>query len=428
MARVRFPALFALALAALAAPLGEAQAQDPRIAAATDGAEGRLTLDRLYSLPRIIGTAPTGVAWSPDSARVAFLWNDEGANFRDVWIADVSGGPPTRITRFPRPAVVEAGTDVTAIRSNQLAELAGGVAAVTWFPDSEHLLVTFRGELFRVAPGSAPEALGLESRQAGFSPDGRFLSLLMQGDIWLARLADGRPGQATRLTTLAGAATGVARYTWSPDGQVLAVMVRDSSQVATVAIPDYLGEATAVREVRRPFPGGEPGRLRLIVVDVATGTPRPMLLGEDDRDLIFSLAWSADSQRLLVDKSDLYVKDRRLLSVDAANGAATLMYREEEPENVMAFWSAAWAPDGGVYFTSDRDDFYHLYHLTEAGRAPAAVTGGDWAVERFQVTGNGLFVVTNGEHPSERHIYRVPADGGQPVRLSMRAGTHAPTY
>ena len=46
-----------------------------------------LTLERLYSLPRLIGTAPTGIVWAPDSSRFAFLWNDEGTNFRDVWMA-----------------------------------------------------------------------------------------------------------------------------------------------------------------------------------------------------------------------------------------------------------------------------------------------------------------------------------------------------
>ena len=37
----------------------------------------RLTIERLYSLPRLIGTAPKGFSWSPDSKRLAFLWNNE---------------------------------------------------------------------------------------------------------------------------------------------------------------------------------------------------------------------------------------------------------------------------------------------------------------------------------------------------------------
>jgi len=428
MSYSRFLALPVATLILVASPLGTGGAQDLAAGSTAPRPADRLTIEELYSLPRIIGTAPTSVVWSPDSTRVAFLWNDEGTNFRDVWVADVAGGEARRVTRFPRPVLTEAGTDVDAIRSNQRAELDGGVSSVSWFPDGEHLLVTFRGQLHRAAEGNEPEALGHSGRQAGFAPGGRFLSFLAEGDVWLVPLVDGQLGQAARLTRFAGEGTGVARHVWSPDGQRVAVMVRDSSMVATVAIPDYLGEATTVRDVRRPFPGGEPGRLRLSVVDADSGTTQAMTLGDDDRDPIFSLAWSADSKRLLVDKSDLYAKDRRLLSIDAGTGDATLLYREQEPENVMAFWSAAWAPDGGVYFTSDRDDFYHLYHLAEAGAEPVPVTQGGWSVERFQVTDDGLFIVTNGEHPAERHIYRVPDAGDQPQRLSTRAGTHAPTY
>ena len=46
----------------------------------------KLTIDRLYSLPNLIGTAPRGFSWSADGRYLAFLWNDDGMNFHDVWI------------------------------------------------------------------------------------------------------------------------------------------------------------------------------------------------------------------------------------------------------------------------------------------------------------------------------------------------------
>ena len=94
MAHRKTTALLVLPLAFAVVPFGVGRAQDPHTAPVTRQAEDRLTLDRLYSLPRIIGTAPTAIAWSPGSTRMAFLWNDEGTNFRDVWVADVEGGAP----------------------------------------------------------------------------------------------------------------------------------------------------------------------------------------------------------------------------------------------------------------------------------------------------------------------------------------------
>ena len=66
----------ALTLWILAAPMALAGPTTP------------LSLDRLYRLPWITGTAPKEPRWAPDSQRLAFLWNDDGGNFYDVWISD----------------------------------------------------------------------------------------------------------------------------------------------------------------------------------------------------------------------------------------------------------------------------------------------------------------------------------------------------
>ena len=49
----------------------------------------QLSLDGLYSLPSLIGTAPTRPVWSGDGGKLAFLWNDRGYPARDLWIVDL---------------------------------------------------------------------------------------------------------------------------------------------------------------------------------------------------------------------------------------------------------------------------------------------------------------------------------------------------
>ncbi len=428
--------LLALIMAALLP--GAGGAQDLPAPVAGNEPTAQMTIERLYSLPSIIGNAPTGAVWSPDSRRVAFLWNAQGWNFRNVWVAGTTTGSATKlVTDFEqRGERIDPGTDVHALRAQARADVDSGVSSVIWYPDSEKLLAVRSGEFYRVDPlgaphgvmGTAVRALEIRGGRPSFSPTGSHLAFVRRGDIWLAPVADGEIGEAERLTSIAGAGRGVMRYSWSPDGGSLAVQTRDGSGVAAVLIPDYLGEATTVNEVPRPFPGDEPGRTHLSVISATTGAAVALTVSDDDRDSIFSFQWSADSRRVLVDTSDLYVKDRRILSIDAATGAATTLYREQEPDNVMAYWAVAWAPDGGVYFISDRDDFYHLYHLAPGETVPVAMTAGEWAVERFATTPEGLFVVANTPHPSERQIFRVGAPGAEPVRVSGESGTHSPTY
>jgi dipeptidyl-peptidase-4 len=156
-----------------------------------------------------------------------------------------------------------------------------------------------------------------------------------------------------------------------------------------------------------------------------------MDIGGKPEEPIFSYRWSPDSHRLLVDRSDLYVKDRRLRIIAVATGEGQDIYREADPENVTAYWQAEWAPDGkGVYFLSDRDEDYHIYLLPEAGAAPRRITMGNWAVARFEVSaeaGTLFFVANEGRH-EERHIYQIGLGGGQMVRLSRTAGTHSPVF
>src|SRR5687767_10571698 len=76
----------------------------------------RLTVERIAALPSFIGTAPSSPAWSPDSTRVAFLWNDQGMPFRDVWMVAAGGAEPSRLTRFA-PAEPSAAADDTSLEA-----------------------------------------------------------------------------------------------------------------------------------------------------------------------------------------------------------------------------------------------------------------------------------------------------------------------
>jgi dipeptidyl-peptidase-4 len=408
--RIRRPAVALALLAALGA------------AVEVEGAK-RLTLERLYVLPRVIGTSPRSVVWSGDSQRVAFLWNDEGTNFLDVWTAEVANPKPVRITQMPRLQPV-AGSSEEAIEKSLQAERDRGVQAVVWYPDGRSLLFVFRGDLYRVEPGSSPQRLtetpAAES-EPRFSPNGT-LAFLRGGDLFLMDSAGIR-----QLTRRAQPSVAIESFRWSPDGKRLAFVETDRRAVPLRKIPDYLRTETDVNAIHRALPGEESESRRLAVVEASGGKPRLLDRGGSPLDPLFSYEWSPASRALLVDTSDLYVKDRRLLSIDTESGRFTEIYREVNPSNVTAQWSASWAPDGkGTVFVSDRDEDYHLCYLAGPGETPRRLTRGSWAVAEFEVRPNGIFFVANAGRPEERHLFRVPLEGGEPVKLTLRPGTHTP--
>ena len=422
--------LFALCLVILPALSSTANAQEAR----------SLTIERLYSLPRLIGTQPKSFAWSRDSRRLAFLWNDEGTNFYDVWMIGVDDPEPKRVTRMPQ----RTSRSVDALDLASIADLRAlvsverdpGVTSVEWDPDGQHVLLGFRGDLYLADVDGTPAnprqitETPKNKMHASYSPNGRFAAYLEHGNLWLVEIAS-ENREPREIAHFESKDVEIRSYRWSPNGLEIAVEIVDSRGVPTRGIPDYLEEETTLVSVRRPFPGEDPPNRYIGVVSADGGKIRRMNPGGKPGDPIFSYRWSPDGRRLLVDRSDLYVKDRHIVSVESETGIAQEIYREAEPENVTAEWQAEWTPDGnGFYFLSDRDEDYHIYFLPVTGGTPQRITRGDWAVSRFHVSteAEALYFVANEGRREERHIYKVGLEGGEPVRLSRTAGTHAPTF
>ncbi len=403
----------------------------PLAAAAQAPARAVGSIERFYSLPSLIGTAPRNVAWSSDSKRVAFVWNNEGMPFGDVWMADATGAAPVRVTTLPHaPVVPDAGPAWAAQRAAIAAELDAGVASVQFTPDGTRVLFAYRGDLYVVAPGREPVRLtqtpGAE-RGTTFAPGTARLAFIRDGDLWVSELRGDSLVTPVRVTTLVRDGVGAEGFAWAPDGRTLAVTETDRTRIRTRLFPDYLTDEVTVPQLRRPFPG-EPSELRRVgLVGANGGAVRWLNLGPEPMDIVHGMSWSPDSRTLAVDKSDVFVKDRRIVLADAATLAVRDLVREQEPMNVSAEWRAEWAPDGkGIYFTSDRAIDYHVWYVSASGGPARPITQGNWAVFGMSVTPRGLLLVTNEGRPEERQLLRVPLQGGAPVRVSARPGTHTP--
>ncbi len=370
----------------------------------------RLDIDRLYTLPWIIGTAPKDFVWSADSQRLAFLWNDEGTNFMDVWMTDRYSGKPVRLTHVPRSE----------------NELDTGVAHLAWTPDQKAVLFIFQDRLYSVEPGGSPKIFvdWYPVKAVKTAPKGNMVAFLNG-----SRLSVVEAGSASHPKYLTNSRGFIEDFYWSSDGKTLAFIESDSSNVPEQATIDFLAERTTERMFKRPFPGETSEKRRLFFIS-AQGDPniREADLGGDPMDLIFGVSRSPDSKTVLVDRSDLYIKDRRLLLIDPSTGHSSVLLREKDPNNVTAEWWSTWAPDGkGVYFTSDRDNFYHIYYEPLTGGEPKDVTKGDFAVFSTQLTPHSLFFASNQGHSEERQLYKLNLDNNQSTRITQLPGTHTPT-
>jgi len=420
MTRLSTPALLALAaLVFLSAPaLG-----DP---------PPPLTVEQVVSrAPALFGTPPSAPAWSPDSKLLAFLWNDTAMPAREVWLVDRDGSLPRRLTHL---------TD-------------GGAPAVSelvW-ADASSLLVLAGGEVYRIRlSGGAPEPLTRgRAERSGLtvSPDGRTAAYLQEGDLWLLPLAGGAPVQATHVAVppigrveqgtyfhfdveIGSPVWGrTTAYAWSPDGRRIAVHHVDRRQVRRFPIPHYLTADAILNEVRRGAPGDVNERRTVGLLDVSTRALRLLDLPEPERWQILGFEWSSRGS-LLIDRATDDDVDRTVTVADADAGALREVWRDHGASRIYTQVAAVWHPDGRrILLTGDLDDRYRLYLLNPGERSPRMLTPGPYDVEGAALSRPGwpaVYYVSSEPRPEERNVWRIPADGGERLRVSPLPGANSP--
>lgn len=400
-----------------------------------------LTVERLVAAPSILGTPPSRPTWSPDSRTLAFLWNDAGFPQRDLWLVDRDATTPRRLTSLA-----------------QGAPPAGpGVTDFVWSPDGATIYLLHRGDVWRVAAqGGEPQPLtrsGGGKAQLGVSPDGRLLSFVREGDLWLVHLDAGREVRATRVGVASigtvplgtyyradvevGSAIwggGVPVYQWSPDSRFVAVHYVDRRAVRRTPYPYYLGDEVTVSELRRGYPG-DTNEIRTIgFYEVATAQLRLLALPDQTAVQTNDFVWSPDG-RLLIDRQSDDAIDRWLVVADPVGHSFSVAWHDRRPSRVYTAVASAWHSDGQrLIFVSDLDDRYRLYAVKPGERTPTPLTPATWDVtgERGAVTptasraARSLFVVGNEASPYERHVYRVPEEGGSATRVTTSPGVHVP--
>ena len=419
-----------------------------------------LTVERVASLPSLIGTAPAGATWSPDSTRLAFLWNDGGWPYRDVWLVDAAGNGLRRVTDFPRSDPAPApptGDSTSALQAQAAARARGGASEVLWTPDGA-LLAVHRGHLFRVpATGGAPERLpvGDDVSDVATSPDGSRVTFLRDGDLWLWTRG---AAAAERLTSIGvpGIAvvplgsynkpdrevgTGVwgadwLPYAWAPDGQSIVFHASDRRHLRAVPFPSYLGAETTESQERRGYPGDENERRTLSRLRLDTRAITPIPLDAPGRRGISDFQWSP-SGRLLIDQVSDTGAERWLFVVEPNGVTPRLVWHDRRDSRIYPAYVARWHGDGTrIVVVADLAEHDQLFVIDPdaATPVPVAVTPDSWDVagERgaatviAQTANEALYFTGTGGGPYERHVYRLAAGDRAPVALTSLPGVHVP--
>jgi len=375
----RAAAILALILAVLPSVRVDSVAQPPE--------RERLTLKRAFMQPSLRGAVPQGYAWSRDDRKLAYLWNEQGWSFREVWVVDLATGERRRVTDFESRELAEAREANAELKAEerktedeliQEVHRRAGAGRPAWGPDGA-LYVPWQGDIWRLpshlldpqtretACCAEPELfldLGDGIGEFQFSADGQKLAFSCRNAFWVLELASGTLREAAQ------GAGGLSQGSWnlSPDGRFIAFVRTDSGGVRKVNVVDYLAENVQSWGVDRPRPGDTIERSFVGIVDLARSgwkrnEPRLLKLAESAEVYVDCLSWSPSGKHLLVGLLSKDTKTYELYLAEATSGRSALIQRETDEKWFNARGSAQWLGDSCVVFPSERDGWNHLYKL-----------------------------------------------------------------
>lgn len=385
--------------------------------------------------------------WMKDNRRLAYLDRYPGSRLTTVWVydAETSKREPLldprelRLTRDAKPVPI---------------------STIRFSPDERYLLLTSKpparfspcGDLYLydLHHEVLRRLTDTESAQyhPEFSPDGSGIAYVRDNDLWVISV---KTGEERRLTTDGTSAVyngrcgwvyeeelGLARaWEWSPDGHTIAFLQQDETGVPEVLLPQYDKPHCDPRPTRYPKAGDPNPTVRLGFVQVATGELqwvdlKPVTGDPPEEHYIAHVQWAPDGNELLVQYIPRLQNALRLVAVRRYDLTVRTVVDERDEAWIDHPGKLHFVGDSPEFlWPSERDGWRHLYVHDMAGNCVRQLTSGEWEVAGIAAVDQRrgcVYFIAARPSPTERNLYRVALDGGDPERLTEEPGVHTALF
>ncbi|MBM3773033.1 MAG: S9 family peptidase [Acidimicrobiia bacterium] len=285
---------------------------------------------------------------------------------------------------------------------------------------------------------------------ASFSPDGRRVAYVRQGNLFvsdvttpreIALTADGSDkvlnGRLDWVYEEEIFGRGQPRaYWWSPDSALLAYLRIDDTHVPVFTVVDHIPYDQGVERWYYPKVGDPNPTATLGVVSASGGATRWVNLGkypEADR-IINAVAWAPNGREVVFQAQNRSQTWLDLNVADAATGVTRTLFRETSRAWVSDTTDPAWLADGSFLWLSERSGYRHIYLCGADGRVRREITTGPWEVRALygvDESAGWVYFAGTERSPIGVDVYRVRLTGAANQslqRLTQAAGTHSATF
>ncbi len=408
------------------------------------------TIERLLGSPDISGTQPVQLKFSPDGERVTYLrGKEDDLRQQDLWEYHI-GDATNRMLVDSRMLVPdeEQLDEVEKARRERMRIGGKGIVEYTWAPDGNSILFPLAGDLylFRL-DADAGQAVSRLTDTEAFETDarvsetGRYVSFVRNQNLFAIDLENGEERQLTSDgggNIRNGMAEFIAMeemdrdtgYWWSPDDRFVAFTRVDESPVQLAKRYQVFENSFKVTEERYPFAGKNNVRIKLGVLELATGDQVWVDLGENDDIYLARVGWMPDSETVVFQRQSRDQKRLDLMAANPQDGESRIILTETSEVWINLHHNLKFLKKtpGEFVWASERSGYQHLYRYNLDGELLEQITSGDWMVDRLLAIDEDrgvLFFDGFADAVLEKHLYAVPLAGGEPPRkVSSEAGWH----
>jgi dipeptidyl-peptidase-4 len=403
-----------------------------------------LTLERLFASPGLSGPLPSQARYSPDGRRIAWLRPaEDDAERLDLWLRELDQAQNRCLVDARDLDSGRILSEEEKARRERLRIFAGGIVEFHWMADGRRLVFPIGGVLYRLDvldPTAVPRALTdleLFVTDVQCAPAGDLVAFVHDRDLWIIE----GDGPARRLTQEGGGTRSMgladfiaaeemhryAGYFFSPDGRRIAVLHTDEAPIPLSHRYEISGDGFSVHAQHYPYTGGPNAAVRLAVLDLDTDTLSWLDWGEGQYEYLARVAWRTDGRGLLLQRQP---RDQRTLELVelSLDGSTRVLWREESPTWVNLGDDLRPLKNGhSVLWGTERDGPRRLHRIdltTGASHPLSPSSGSILELVAVDESRGRVFVEANFDHPTQRHLYELPLDGGAPRRLTRDPGCH----
>ncbi len=401
---------------------------------------------RPYVYPQSNAATPSGMVYAPDG--LSYYRLDEDGK---------------KINRYDTNSgnIVETVLDVNHTRTSTIES----VASFSLSPDgSKMLLYQESTPIYRhsfMAPYYVFEikrnilkplsARFAQQQIPQFSPDGRMVAFVAEGNIWIKKLdydnevAVTTDGAANKVRngmpdwTYEEEFTATSAITWAPDNSQLCFLKFNEEQVPTYSMTLYQGACDPQPQYalypgeysyKYPVAGERNSHVSIHVYDIENRTTKDITLAGAQPEYIPRITYAYSPERLMVVTLNRAQNQMDIYSVNPKSTVAKNILTERSTTWIepQAYEDIDWQADGFV-MQSIRSGYNHLYKYTYAGAQQRQITSGDWNVTDYygmDAAGNHYFQSTS-TSPLDRTVEVVDANGAR-RQLSPAQGSGSATF